>query len=888
MKKLLLPIICFLSFTAFAQKPVGNSKIFGIVLDSTAAKPVDFATVALFDKATNKPVDGAAADEKGAFAIEKIAAGDYKVVVSFIGYSDKTIDNIKVEKGKDVRLGVIRLATNVKVLSEVTVTAQKSLIEEKVDRTVYNAENDIAARGGDAADVLRKVPLLTVDLDGNVSLRGSSNIKVLINNKPSSIMASSVGDALKQIPADMIKTVEVITSPSAKYDAEGAGGIINIITKKNTLQGLNMNIDGGVGNRGSNLGLHGNYRKGKFGASLGGFGRAFYNTDIVSTEQASTRNDTSYLTKQYSEPKTNGLFGHYNLGLDYDISSNQSLTGNVRYGVRNFSRTQDLLSENYKAGSLNQDLTSTRDLATQDLSNSIDVNLDYIRTYKPQQEWSISSQYSYNDLTNNFDADILNATKSITSRQKNINLNLNQEVTFQTDYQTPIKDNQIIEFGAKGIFRNVNSNFKYQLASGATSEFVSDASRPSGILDYNQNIAGTYLSYTYSTKSKYTLKLGGRYEYTSIDATQSGQEISIPSYSNLVPSVNVSKRFKDKITVKAGYNRRIQRPGLQQLNPNVNAANPQSISVGNPLLRPELTDNFEIGLSTNIKQTFINLSVFSRFTDNAISQIRRLSDTSASVLITSFENVGKQQAYGANAFANIAITPKWSINGGFDLSYIILEGQAPDASGVSKTISNSGWTIRGRLMSQMTLGKGWGIQGFLFGRGPSVQLQGTQRATPMYSLGIKKDFNDKKGSIGLAGENFFTKGAKMTNEFVSDQFTQVSTTQVLNRGIKLTFSYKIGKMGFTQRKTRSVKNDDVKEGDGGGGDNGGGGQMQGGNGGQGGAQQGQGGRQQGGKPQQGANMQGGKPQQGGTGNNGAPMKKPTDAPKKEENKKSND
>lgn len=861
MKKLLLLFFSFLTLSLYAQTPVGNSKIIGIVLDSTAAKPVDFATIALYDKATNKPVNGSAADEKGAFVIEKVAAGSYKVIVSFIGYTDKTIDNVIVEKGKDTRLGVIRLSTNVKVLNEVTVTAQKSLIEEKVDRTVYNAENDLTARGGDAADVLRKVPLLTVDLDGNVSVRGNTNIKVLINNKPSSIMASSVGDALKQIPADMIKTVEVITSPSAKYDAEGSGGIINIVTKKNTLQGLNLNIDGGVGNRGSNMGLQGNYRKGKFGASLGGFGRAFYNKDIISTDQTSKKGDSTYLTLQNANAKTNGLFGHYNLGLDYDLSSNQSLTANVRYGVRNFSRTQDLFIDNFVNSLLKQ--SSSRDLATQDLSNSVDVNLDYVRTFKPQQEWSISSQYSYNDLTNNFDSDFLNASKDVLSRQKNINLNLNQEVTFQTDYQTPIKDNQIVEFGGKGIFRNVNSNFKYQLASGTSSEFVNDATRPSGVLDYNQNVASTYLSYTYNTKSKYTLKVGGRYEHTTIDATQSGKDISIPSYSNFVPSVNVSKRFMDKITVKAGYNRRIQRPGLQQLNPNVNAANPQSISVGNPYLRPELSHNFELGLSTNIKQTFINVSFFGRFTDNAISQIRRISDTSASVLITTFENVGKQQGYGANAFANIAITPKWSVNGGFDLMYVLLEGQAPDATGVSKTIKNQGWTIRGRLMTQINMGKGWGIQGFLFGRGPSVQLQGNQRGTPMYSLGIKKDFKDKKGSIGIAGENFLTNGAKMSTQFVSDQFNQNSNTQILNSGVKLTFSYKIGKMNFTQRKTRSVKNDDLKDGEGGGG-NEGGGQMQGG-----GTPQGQGGaRPQGGKGNQppkngGNNMQGQRPQNGG-------------------------
>ncbi len=236
--------------------------------------------------------------KKASFLLTKIINGDFKILISFIGYGNKTIDNIKLAKGQELDLGTIKLASNTKTLDEVTVTGQSALIEEKVDRLVYNAEKDIAAKGGDATDILRKVPLLTVDLDGNVSLRGSQNIRVLINNKPSTIIASSVADALKQIPADQIKTVEVITSPSSKYDAEGSGGIINIITKKNSLQGLNLNVDSGVGNRGSMLSLNGSYRKGKAGFSLGGFGRGNYNTKTTtSLDQTSIVDDVTTITR---------------------------------------------------------------------------------------------------------------------------------------------------------------------------------------------------------------------------------------------------------------------------------------------------------------------------------------------------------------------------------------------------------------------------------------------------------------------------------------------------------------------------------------------------------------------------------------------------------------
>src|SRR5688572_5849130 len=278
MKKILsLLFLLTTALGAFAQEK-GNARIYGSVVDAETNQPVEYANVALVDPNTQKPIDGAVCDDKGKFEILKVGTGTYSISISFIGYETQTIGQITVEeKRDDVALGTIKLASSTKILSEVVVEGQKQLIEERVDRTIYNAENDISSKGGDATDVLKKVPMLSVDLDGNVTLRGSQNIMVLINNKPSTIMASSVADALKQIPADEIKSVEVITSPSAKYDAEGTGGIINIITKKNTLEGATLNINTGIGNRGSNLGLNGNYRTGKMGFSLGGWGRANYN-----------------------------------------------------------------------------------------------------------------------------------------------------------------------------------------------------------------------------------------------------------------------------------------------------------------------------------------------------------------------------------------------------------------------------------------------------------------------------------------------------------------------------------------------------------------------------------------------------------------------------------
>lgn len=787
--------------------PKGNSKIFGYVIDENVSTAIEYATVALYDKKTKKAIDGSMADDKGKFSLTRVAEGEYNLVITFIGFEDKTIA-VKVVKSEDNDMGVIKLKQKVNQLDEVTVSAEKSMIEERVDRLVYNAEKDLTSKGGDAADVLRKVPMLTVDLDGNLTLRGTSNLRVLINNKPSTIVASSIADALKMIPADLIKTVEVITSPSAKYDAEGAGGIINIVLKKSNLKGLTLDLNSGVGIRGSNLSLNGNYRTGKLGVTLGGFGRAFYNKAYTTLDQSTQKNGNTILTNQTANAFDNGLFGRYNLGFDYDLAKNQSLTASIAFGTRNFSRNQDYVTNLFTNSVLNS--TSYRNVDSKDLSNSVDINLDYIHTFKPSQEWSVSGQFSQNKLTNNFNADILSSELNLLNRQKNINDNYNDEITLQTDFQTPIKTNQMFETGVKTVIRQVNSNYQYQFA-GPTGSFASDAKNPAGLLNYSQNIAAGYVSYTYSAKNKLTIKAGTRYEYTTINANDQIGAIKIPSYGNLVPSINISKPLGKASTLKLAYNNRIQRPGLQQLNPNFNLANTQNISIGNPSLKPEISNNFELSLSTNIKKTYLNMSLFSRQTNNSITRITTPSDTLVGALITTYQNIGKEQTIGTNIFGNVFLTSKWTLNGGVDVFYNYLQGQQVSLTGLSTTISNSGFVVSGRIQSQVTLKNGWAVQAFGGFRGNRVQLQGTQGGMGMYSVGVRKDFKNKKGSLGLAADNFFG-GMRMTTTLMSPQFNQVSVNNVYNQNIKLTFSYKIGKMKFTETKKSKVKNDDVKAG----------------------------------------------------------------------------
>ncbi|MCA8829983.1 TonB-dependent receptor domain-containing protein [Hymenobacter pini] len=798
--------------TAMAPQE-GAGRITGTVTDATSKQPVPFATVALVNPATGKPVDGTAADDNGKFTIARIVPGTYTVQITFIGYKQVEKTGVVItEGGNTVALGTVALESSAQALGEVRVEGQRSLVEEKVDRTVYNAEKDETTRGGDATDVLKRVPNLSVDLDGNVQLRGSSNIRVLINNRPSTISANSIADALKQIPADQIKTVEVITSPSAKYDAEGSGGIINIVTKQNNLQGFTLDLRSSAGLRSSDLGLNASYRSGKMGFSLGGGGRAQYNTP------GSFRNDqTTYSingtdvanrqllsrTLQTADTRQQNVFGRYSLGWDYDINKYNFLSASVQLGLRNGTNYQDDQTSQTTFYNGLPSRYSVRDIKVLDNSNTLDATLNYTRTFEtPQRELSLLGQYSRNTRTNNF----TNTTQEgdgAGNYLRNLNDSYNQEVTLQLDYQTPLSKTQLLEFGAKDIMRKVNSDYATFL-NGQQQVGTS----LSNVFDYNQNVAAGYASYTLGFLKSYTLKAGVRYEYTTIDANfRTENAPSIPSYGVLVPSLNISKKLANGNMLKAAYNRRIQRPSLQFLNPNRQIPNQLSVIQGNPELRPEYTNNFELGYNTFIKQTTLNFTAFARNTTGSIQAIRT---PNGDTITTTYANIGTENAYGASVNANVNIQNKLTLGGGLDVFYATLNN---NVSNPLYAASNQGWVASGRLMGGYTFAKGWGIQAFSFYRGRQVQLQGYQGGFGVYSVGLKKDFADKKGSIGFGADNFFTPTNKIRNSISTPALDQYSVNVLRRSGFRVNLSYRIGKMSMAQpKRRRSVNNDDLKDG----------------------------------------------------------------------------
>ncbi len=815
---LLVSILTGISAPSYGQQAPTRAagRLTGTVTDGATGQPIGYAAVAVLD-ASGAPVASGVCGGAGQFVLPGVPAGTYVLRVRLLGYQDLTRPGVVVPAGGTVALGALPLAVAAHTLGEVVVTAPASLIEEQVDRTIYHAENDPTTRGGDAADVLRRVPLLSVDLEGNLSLRGSQNIKVLINNKPSTIMANSVADGLRQLPADQIQRVEVITAPSAKYDAEGSGGIINIVTKQNTLRGGLLSLDGSGGTRSGTLNLNGTYRTGRMGFALGGFGRAGYNTPgSFANDQLTTNPATGQQTRttQAADTRQNQLFGRYTLGWDYDLDKRNALAASLTYGTRNATNYQDALATSTLSLPLGLATRSVRNVQTTDDSGTVDASLTYTHLYAvAQRELSVLTLLSRNNRTYNFNNDnYLDDNAANLGPSGNDNPNTNQELTTQLDYQTPTTKNQLLEVGVKNIQRTVRSTYSYygQLAN----------SQADNSFDYSQHVAAGYAAYTLGLPKGLTLKPGLRYEYAAIAASYGrGPVGAIPSYGVLVPSLSVLRRLANGNVLKLAYNRRLQRPSLQFLNPNLQAANPLVQTQGNPLLSPEYTNNYELGYSTLLKQANLSFSAFVRNTTGSIQAVRTPLGTAGypGAVRIDYQNVGHENAYGGSAFASLNVGTKLSLSGGLDAYYAVLRNSVPDPAYAAR---NAGLVVSGRLYGSYALPRGWGVQLFGFYRGQQVQLQGSQSSFAVYSMSLKREFAAKKGSLGFGAENFFSPSNTVRTDLAGPLLTQNSTAVQHITSFKVYFGYRLGKLTADPRPHKAVQNDDLKVDENGGGSQG--------------------------------------------------------------------
>ncbi|GAB2949810.1 outer membrane beta-barrel family protein [Hymenobacter coalescens] len=813
----------------------GNGRITGTVLDAATKQPVEFATVALLPAVGEQPIDGAVADDKGRFALKGLAAGSYRLSISFIGYG-ASVQPITLAEGKmSVDLGTVALTSQAKQLGEVQVTGERPVVESKPDRLVYNAAQDNTNKGGTAADVLRKAPMVSVDPDGNLQLRGSGNVRVLINGKPSAVVAGDIAEALKQLPADQIKNVEVITSPSAKYDAEGSAGIINIVLKENNLQGVNGNVGLAVGTRNSNGNLGLNARKGKFGLSSAINGWAFYAPGVQEVDRTdrNVRSDDGIITTgrlmQRNEGRAQGGGGNGRIGLEFEPSPlhtfSLSVNGNM---FRNRNKADIYNTYTLDEGVLDTSNplagNYTRNFAQRFRTQSYDLTGTYTRSFGQgsRREWTVLAQHNRNRNNRRYEVDQFRLDDydklNTVFREFSPNLSRNLETTLQTDYVHPLSEKQTAEVGVKMIDRQVESEYSV----------LRDLTGQQGLLlipeltnnyDYTQRVLAGYATYATSLGKKYNVRLGARAERTELEGNFQNQDRPFAlDFTNVLPNVALTRNLKQPgSSVRLSYSRRIQRPSIFFLNPYRNETDPRNISQGNPELDAEFTDNYELNWNTFVKTSVINVSLYSRQTNNAIERVYNTDEQGR--VVSTFGNVARNQTYGLNLFGSVKPLPKWDVSGNLSVFYVDLYSAA--LKQLNQKNRNSGVVYSANINSGYKFDKGYSLQFFGMLNSPRIQLQGRNSPWQMYSIGLRKDLLKGKADLTLNADNLFARNIRLYNDFDNGRSDSRNTTYVYNRGVRAAFNYRFGKLeNKPKRPSRSIRNDDQKSGDGGGGQGG--------------------------------------------------------------------
>ncbi|MEM6397613.1 MAG: TonB-dependent receptor [Bacteroidota bacterium] len=786
----------------------GNVK--GEVIDASTGDAVEFATIVLLKAADSSQVDGTLTETNGKFRLGDVPIGRYLIKVSFIGYEELIIDGIETTKRKpDYDLERIELGASAVALETLEVTDQAAIVENRIDKIVYNAAQDATNQGGNAADVLRKAPLLSVDLEGNVSLRGSENIQVLINGRPSTIFAGSIGDALQSIPGDQIKSVEVITTPGARYDGEGSGGIINIITKKGEAQGFTSTVETSIGTRQNSANISLNAVKGRFGVNAGV--NSFWSWARIG-ESAFFRRDfddtgATLSTLDQNGENRNRIFGLFgNGGAFYDFNAFNSINFGAR--VNSFDR----FNEGNIVGQLvDAEISDVADF--QRLTDEVnertgfDLNLDYRKTFPNQEgrEFIFALQLSGTDTDAENDALQDGDLPIYQDDIFNFNDGLNLEYTGQIDYVQPFGKSNKFETGVKAVIRRIDSDYRTSVRADDNSPLM-EVPLLTDLFFYDQDVYAAFVSFNLNLGQKWGTQIGARYEHTEIGGDYESETPSFrQDYDNILPSIIVNYKLSQFSGLKLSYNQRIQRPNLRFINPYANVIDPNNISIGNPFLDPERVDQIELAYNTFIKGIVLNGAVYFRRTSDLIESFLTVNPET-NVGETTFLNIGEQENIGGNIFLSFRLWDRLQLRGSFNIFNYSATGFR---NGVE--LSREAIIWNGNIGGSFDLKNDWSLETFGFFRSPRQTLQGFTAAFSLFSLGLQKKISDRT-RIGLRAVEPFLEDKVFDSELDGQNFTQSGFFSIPFRSIGISISHRFGQIDFKERQRRSrIRNNDQKD-----------------------------------------------------------------------------
>ncbi|GLB53209.1 TonB-dependent receptor [Neptunitalea chrysea] len=756
--------------------------VYGKVTDQITGEPIPYATVSVKLTADQKTVAGMATNDLGEFEIKNLENGSYTIEVQFIGYQIFS-KNISISKGnKNIQLGNIQLIENVTELEGVELVAERSTIEQKIDRKVINIGKDLTTVGASAADIMNNIPSVNLDQDGNLSLRGNQNVRVMVDGKLSNI---PVAQLLKQIPSSSIKSIELITNPSAKYNPEGMSGIINIVLHRNANIGFNGNVSlgftqGVTPKYNSNVNL--NYRNGKFNL-YGNYGN---NIGKYMNEGGVYRYDDD--SEQLFNIKNTNESHLYKVGVDFYLDDYNTLSFFTNQNI--FDGKGDAITDIifYSDSSLDQ----TQIFGNDNNNNSGQYNFDYKHNFKKEGHM-IELEADYNQFTSDEDSYFMFSSGDLPDYNDFVDTERNQ-ATINLDYVDPLNEKTKLELGAQA--RLFSSDINYHSTGLSYNSAGNLVATPSTHFTYDMDIYSAYATYGQNFK-KWSYQLGARLESVNTKADTNTVRAFTDDYIQIYPSAFVSYKPSEKSAYQVSFSRRVDRPGLSQVNPIRQWSSPRISSYGNPNLLPQFTNSIDVNYTRRIKKGTITAGVFYRILKDEINRALLIDELDENKLILIYQNYDDNNSYGLELSSNYKPTKWWNLNASFDLFNQVQKGFiGSEYAEVENTTYNF------RVNNNFPVTKKITLSVFGFYRGPNKSLQFNPKAMYFVNTGARYSFADGKGTLSVNVNDVFN-----TMRFAFDasrpykqkgEFTWESNTLYLG----LSYTFGSGKNHAMRRKNR--------------------------------------------------------------------------------------
>jgi len=789
-------VLLILPLATFSQTKL---KLTGIVSDST--KPMALVTVRLFKANNATALQTVISAENGTFQLNKPDTGNYILSFNHTGFAEKKVPvNISVKEG-DFQLEAVQLSRITGLLKEVVVKSQRPLIEQSDDKIVFNVEDDPATKTESAIEILRKTPFVQVDGEDNVKINGKSNFKVLLNGRETSMFARNVREALRSFPGALISKIEVITTPSAKYDGEGIGGLINIITKKK-VAGYNGTLTSfsRTSDKTYDFSVNGNAKVGKLGLSVffdKGFQDPVAQRNINTTIPAIP---TAYAKRTLDGSQRNSAgwsFGNAELSWEMDSLNTLSVYTNIDSWNSSTLSAQTITTDFAAVPST----TSFYNLTNKSNNPGVNVGSDYIKHFKQNKEREFSlrflGEFGKNDSKLNSFQDNPGTDRFLI----NNSFARNNQYTFQVDNSIPLGKKTKVEGGVKAIIRQANSDFRSLIKYDQTDDYKTNISN-TDYFDYKQDVLSLYSMYTIRFK-KSSLRVGGRVEYTNVDGNFVTSKTQVTNdYTTFLPNIQWTNRVTPVTTLVFGYTKRLQRPYIYDLNPFVNNNDSLNISYGNPELGPQTVHALNAAIRFGKGNTFAGINLEGSYSGNKILQYT-FFDPATGITRTTSLNIGKEVQSSLNINLNTKFSPKWSyfVNG--SIRYARVKNNSDRSQSNTGLGCNLFMSTNYRFTDKFSIGSILGLW-----KDPQT-IQTTYPFSTWHNVNVNYKIFRNKILVSLRGVNYFDKIRRYETVTKDKNFYSSNVNRQIRRAFAMALTWNFGKLNENVSRKKGVTNDDI-------------------------------------------------------------------------------